>query len=65
MYMKRLEPFLVSMKGYVKVVEDAEIFENISDMVAYLWVSDEPRSFQILHGLISFVGPDGIHPHGE
>jgi hypothetical protein len=53
------------MKGYVKVVEDAEIFENISDMVAYLWVSDEPRSFQILHGLISFVGPDGIHPHGE
>jgi len=41
MYMKRLEPFLVSMKGYMNVVEDAEIFDNISDTVAYLWVSDE------------------------
>jgi hypothetical protein len=39
--MKRLEPFLVSMNGYEKFVKDVEIFEDISDVVAYLWVSGE------------------------
>jgi hypothetical protein len=40
MYMKRLEPFLVSMKEYVEVVKDADVFLNISDIISYLWVSD-------------------------
>ena len=40
MYMKRLEPFLVSMKEYVEVVKDVDVFVNISDIISYLWVSD-------------------------
>jgi hypothetical protein len=36
MYMKRLEPFLVSMQEYVEVVKVAEVFADIS----YLWVSN-------------------------
>ena len=40
MYMKRLEPFLVSMKEYIEVAKDAGVFVNISDIISYLWVSD-------------------------
>jgi len=40
MYMKRLEPFLVSMNEYVQIIKDFEIFVNISDIISYLWVSD-------------------------
>lgn len=39
MYMKRLEPFLVSMNEYMEVVRYADVFVNTSDVVSYLWVS--------------------------
>ena len=39
MYLKRLEPFLVSMEEYCRVVEYAEVFVNPTDISAYLWVS--------------------------
>jgi hypothetical protein len=40
MYMKRLEPFLVSMQEYVEVVKLAEVFADISEATSYLWVSN-------------------------
>jgi hypothetical protein len=40
MYMKRLEPFLVSMQEYVEVVKVAEVFADISEAISYLWVSN-------------------------
>lgn len=46
MYMKRLEPFLVTMKEYVEVVKDADVFVNISDVISYLWVSEPPTSLE-------------------
>ncbi len=36
MYMKRLEPFLESMKQYGKVIE---VFSNTSEILAWVWVS--------------------------
>lgn len=35
-YMKRLEPFLETMKDYGKVIE---VFVNTSDILAFVWVS--------------------------
>jgi hypothetical protein len=43
MYMKRLKPFLVSMKEYVQAVEVAEVFVDISDVISYLWVRNSAR----------------------
>jgi hypothetical protein len=40
MYMKRLEPFLVSMKAYIEVAEVAEVFVDVSDVNSYLWVNN-------------------------
>ena len=39
MYMKRLEPFLSSMKVYVEVVTRFGLFINNSHVVSYIWVS--------------------------
>jgi hypothetical protein len=39
MYLRRLEPFLVSMEEYCKVIESAEVFVNPKETSGYLWVS--------------------------
>ena len=36
MYMKRLEPFLKSMEDYGRVLE---VFLNVSDFIAFVWVT--------------------------
>ena len=38
MYLRRLEPFLVSMEEYCRIVENTEVFVNATDISAYLWV---------------------------
>jgi len=39
MHMKRLEPFLLSMEQFGNVAEEAKIFSNFSNAMAYVWVS--------------------------
>lgn len=68
MYMKRLEPFLVSMKEYVEVVKDADVFVNISDIISYVWVSDSAHPLGKLHkqmGSQVVVGSDEIYSQGK
>jgi hypothetical protein len=68
MYMKRLEPFLVSMKEYVEVIKDAAVFVNISNIISYLWVSESahfPRKLDKQMGLQVVVGSDGIYPQSK
>lgn len=68
MYMKRLEPFLVSMKEYVEAVKDADVFVNISDIIHYLWVSDKahlPRKLGNQMGSQVIVGSGEIYTQGE
>ncbi|CAG8962046.1 hypothetical protein HYFRA_00005088 [Hymenoscyphus fraxineus] len=37
MYMRRLEPFMVAMQEYVKLISDAKVSVNTADMISYLW----------------------------
>lgn len=65
MYMRRLEPFLVSMKEYVEAVKVAEVFVDISDVISYLWVSDSahfPRKFYKQMGSKVALGSDEVYP---
>lgn len=39
MYMKRLEPFLVSMQQFCEVAKAVEVFFRVSYIMAYIWVS--------------------------
>jgi hypothetical protein len=41
MYMKRLEPFLLSMQQFSKTVDSSAVFADLSAM-AYVWVSAGP-----------------------
>lgn len=42
MYMKRLEPFLISMQQFEQVVKVLEVFVNMTQVMAYVWVSCNP-----------------------
>jgi hypothetical protein len=66
MYMKRLEPFLVSMKVFIEVAEVAEVFANVSDINSYLWVSNREYFRGNLlqeNKLIVFLGSDEVYSH--
>jgi hypothetical protein len=54
MYMKRLEPFLKTMEEYGKVLE---VFLNVSDFIAFVWVTIIQRF--IFEGALSnaYQGP--------
>jgi hypothetical protein len=41
-YLRRLDEFLIPMEEYENVVQAAEIFVNVTEAVAYLWVSCAP-----------------------
>ena len=43
-YMKRLEPFLVSMSEYVEAIEVAGVIADTSDLISYLWASNQKRN---------------------
>lgn len=66
MYMKRLEPFLVSMNAFIEVAEVAEVFVDVSDVNSYLWVSNREHFRGNLlqeNKLMVFAGPDEIYSH--
>jgi hypothetical protein len=66
MYMKRLEPFLVSMKAFIEVAEVAKVFVDVSDVHSYLWVSDREHFRGNLlqeNKLMVFAGSDEIYSH--
>lgn len=68
MYMRRLEPFLISMKEYVEVVNATDVFVDISDVISYLWVSDSayfPGNVDKQIGSQIFVGSDETYHHGK
>lgn len=63
MYMKRLEPFLVSMKAFIEV---AEVFIDVSDFNSYLWVSNHEHFRGNLlreNKLMVFAGSDEVCSH--
>ena len=65
MYMKRLKPFLVSMKEYVEAVKVAEVFVDISDVISYLWVSNSAHFSRKVHkqmGSQVAVGSGEVYP---
>jgi hypothetical protein len=38
-YMKRLEPFVVSMQQFGQISKDVEVFPTLPQTMAYVWVS--------------------------
>lgn len=39
MYVRRLEPILVSMQQFGEVAKSLEMFDHVSHAMAYVWVS--------------------------
>lgn len=65
MYMKRLEPFLVSMKAFVEVAVKTEVFVEVSDINSYLWVSNTNTPVNLLqeNKLMVYVGSNDIYSY--